>query len=57
LETISQGFPFQVFHHQVINAVLLADIVERADVGMIQRRNRACLPIEPLLGFGVLGQM
>ena len=32
------------FHHQVVRS----DVVERADVGMVQRGNGACFPLEAL---------
>jgi hypothetical protein len=35
----------------------VADIVESADVGMIQGRNSACFPIETLPGLEVLRKM
>ena len=56
-QTVRQSLALQVFHHQVVDAILAADIVQSADVGMVQRRNRARFPIEALLGLGVLGKM
>jgi hypothetical protein len=35
------GLPFQVLHNKEVDAVLLADVMERADVGMIQRGDGA----------------
>ena len=52
-QTVRQSLAFQVFHHQVINPILMSNIVERADVGMIQGRDRARFAVEPLLGFWV----
>jgi hypothetical protein len=40
----SQRFPFEVLHHQVVGA----DIVQRTDVGMVERGNRARLCFKPL---------
>src|SRR5580658_4365275 len=42
-----QGFAFHQLHHQVVRA----DIVEMADVGMIQRGNRTGLALETLAEF------
>ena len=38
-QTISECLAFQIFHDEKIRAVLVADIVERADVRMIQTRH------------------
>jgi hypothetical protein len=58
---MSQRLALQVLHHQVIDAILLADVAERADVRMIKAGNRASLALEPfpclwLVGY-VFGQM
>ena len=37
LQPLRKGLPLQVLHHQVIDLVLAANVVQRADVGMIQR--------------------
>ena len=47
--------PFEIFHHQVIDAVLMADVVERADVRMIQAGNGAGFAIESLANFRRVG--
>jgi hypothetical protein len=49
IQTVGEGFAFQVFHNQKIDAVLMTDIVERADVRMVQGRNRTCFAFKPLL--------
>ncbi len=43
LEPIRERLAFQVLHHQVIGAVLMADVVKRADVRMVQRSHIALL--------------
>ena len=43
LQDLRDGFPFDQFHHQIIRP----DVVKRADVRMIQRRNGASLPFKP----------
>lgn len=42
-----------MLHYQVAHAILLADIVERADMGMIQAGNRFGFTLETLPAFGV----
>jgi hypothetical protein len=56
-QTRGQRFAFQKFHDQVIDSAMAADIVERADIGMVQRRNRAGLAIEALFSHAVFRQM
>ncbi len=57
LQGVGQGFSFQVLHDQKVAAVLVADVVEGADVGMIQRGDGPRFPIEPLPGFWALRQV
>ena len=40
-QSLCQVSPFQVLHDQIVGAVLMADIVKRADVGMADGRNGA----------------
>ena len=46
LQSLSERLAFQIFHHQIINSVLMAGVVERADMGMIQAGNRPCFALE-----------
>ena len=46
LEPRRQRFAFQVLHDEVGDAILLADVVQSADVRMIELRDGACLAIE-----------
>ena len=55
--TVSEGLAFQVLQHQEGDAVLRTNIVKSADVGMIQRRNRAGFALEALPGLGILREM
>jgi hypothetical protein len=48
LQTPVQAFAFQVLHHQEAGAVLVSDIVQSANIRMIQSRNRSRLSLEPL---------
>jgi len=55
-----QGLALEMLHHQVVVAVLLADVEEGADVRMIQAADGLGLALEPFLevgaGGGALGQ-
>ena len=57
LQPLRQRFSLQILHHEVVNAVLLSNVMERADVRMIQTGDRSGLPFESLLEIGVVGQM
>jgi hypothetical protein len=43
-----QCFAFQVFHGDEARFVAFADLINSADVGMIQRRGCSCFPAEAL---------
>jgi hypothetical protein len=45
-QPILQCLTFEMLHHQEREAVLLAHVVERAEVLMIEGGNRARLPLE-----------
>ena len=46
-EAVAESRPVQELQHQVGQALELADVVDRANVRMIQRRNGPRLPVEP----------
>jgi hypothetical protein len=52
-----QRLSFQVFHDNKINAVLPADVVQRADVGMIQAGDGFGLALETLPACRIVGEM
>ena len=54
---VEEGFAFEKLHHQVIGAVLRTDVVQMANVGMVERRNRPRLAFEALLDFWIAGKM
>ena len=54
LQPLRERIAFQILHHQVIDVVLLADIVERADMRVIQAGNRAGLTLEALAQLRLL---
>ncbi len=47
-EPVRERLAFEVLHDQVLDAVLIADVVERADVRMGELRDRLRLPLEAL---------
>ena len=56
-QPLGQRLSFQVFHDDEINAVLPADVVQRADVGMIQAGNNFGLALEALTAGRIVGEM
>ncbi len=47
-----QCLPYQVFHDQVVDAVLLSDVIKSADMRMIEAGNGSCFAFKafPQLG-------
>jgi hypothetical protein len=56
-DAVGEGFAFEVLHDQVVGAVLRADVVELADIGMIQGGEGAGFAFEALLQFGRGGEV
>lgn len=56
-QPVGQGFPFQKFHHQEVDPILMADVMKRADVGMVQRRDCPRFSLKPLLRLRAVGKM
>jgi hypothetical protein len=48
-----QGRAFKELHHDVGAAILFADVVDRANVGMVERRGRLSFTLESLQGLMV----
>jgi hypothetical protein len=46
--TIPQRHPFQQFHHDEVLPILLADFMNGANVGMVERGRSASLPLKTL---------
>ena len=40
LQSLRQRFPFDVFHDEVVDTVLFADVIKGADVKMVELRDR-----------------
>src|SRR3984885_5355097 len=56
-QPIGQCLAFKVFHHKIVGPALVADIIERADVGMVQGRNGTSFALETPFGLGVVRQV
>ena len=56
LQPLRESIAFQILHDQVINVVLLAHIVERADIRVIQAGNRAGLTLEAFAELRLSGK-
>ena len=52
-----ERFAFEKFHDEKVGAVLVADVVEVANVRMREGRDRAGFAIEAGLGVGIGGQV
>ena len=48
-----ERFPLEMFHHEVVDLSLVTDIVQGADIRVIQRSDRTRLPLEPLPCTGI----
>src|SRR5262245_21509761 len=47
-QQLAQGLPLEQLHHEVRAALVLADVVDGADVRMVQGRSGACFDAKPL---------
>ncbi len=47
-ESLRKRLAFEMLHHQVVGPILVAHVIERADVRMIQAGDDAGLALEPL---------
>jgi hypothetical protein len=56
-QTLPEGLTLDALHDQEIDAVLASDVVERADVRMVQARDRPRLALETHLTLGVGGEL
>jgi len=53
LQTLGQRFALDAFHHQVVDSVLMTDVVQHADVRMIQIGDCLGFALEPLFAYGI----
>ena len=54
-QAFGQRLAFQKFHHQVVTAVVVADVVQRADVGVIETADGLGLAGKTLPDVGAAG--
>ena len=55
-QPVRERLAFEILHDEVRGAVLLAHVVQRADVRMIELRDRARLAVEPLAELRIGGE-
>jgi hypothetical protein len=56
LQAVLEGFALQPLHDEEAVPIGIADVVQGADVGMVQRGDGPRFPIEPGAGAGVAGE-
>lgn len=56
-QAIGESFSLEIFHDDVADAALFADVVELANVGMIQRGDGTSFTFKAGVGFGFFGEM
>ncbi len=56
-QPFGQGLAFEILHDQEVGAVLRADVVKRADIGMLKCGNGFGLALHALFQFRVGGKM
>jgi hypothetical protein len=54
LDPVLEGPALHPLHHDVRAALVVPEIVDDADMGVVEPRGRACLALEALEGLGVL---
>src|SRR5579863_93655 len=57
VQPLRERLAFEILHDEEVGPILLADVVEGADVGMIQAGNRASFALKPLAQLGTAGEM
>ena len=57
LQPVREGLPLEQLHHQIVHAILVADVVQRADVRVVQLGDGAGLALEAGAHFRGGGQM
>src|ERR1700740_675687 len=57
LQPLRKCFAFHALHHQIVDPILMAYVVEHADVGMIQARDSFGFALEALFADGISGEL
>src|SRR5207247_8342796 len=50
-QPIGKRLAFEILHHEIVHIAVMADIVKRADVRMVQRSDRLRFALESCLDF------
>ena len=56
-QAIAQGLAVEEFHDQEIRPILVADVMQGTDIGVVQRRNSPRFALEALLGLEIRRKM
>ena len=56
-DAVLEGLAFEKLHHDEILAIILIYVIDRADVGMVERRGGARLALKALNGRTVFGKL
>jgi hypothetical protein len=56
-KALGEGFAFDTLHHQIIHPVLMACVIQHADVRMIQLGDRLGFAFKPLLANWIRGEL
>ena len=56
-DPVLQGYAIEVLHCDECLTILLANVVDRADVGMVERGSSLSLPLEAAQGLWVAGYL
>ncbi len=56
-QAVGESLAFEILHDQEVGAVLAADVVQRADIGMLKRGNGFGLALHALFQFRIRGKM
>jgi len=57
LQTLRQGLPFEMLHDEEVHVPFPADVMEGADVRMVQTGDRARLSLETLAKIRITGEV
>src|SRR5207244_356771 len=56
VRSLRNSFALQILHDQVVRCVLVADVIQRANMRMAERRDRASFALEPVTKLRISGE-
>ena len=56
-QAVPERLPLQTLHDDEVSAFMLAEVVDGADVGVVQSGGGTCLALEALKGLGIGGEL